>query len=297
MRRVGYTDLDMDLLRTFVTIVDVGGFTAAGARLGRTQAAMSIRIKRLEDLLERQVFDRSSRSPLLTRDGELLLSYARQILRLNDETVQRFAEPSNEGEVRLGVAEYFVPQHLPVVLSRFTQAYPRVHIQVKVGLNDNLLELLRRGELDLVICRPNAPRHGGRIVRRERLRWAAAQDFRVDATSVVPLCSLPPPCIFRSRGLAALDSIGRPWRVLYTSESVMGVIAAAQAGLGVAILPESAVTGGLTHLSVEDGFPELEEIELAVFFGERAERKRLTSTLVRFIEESLRPFEAPRLVG
>jgi DNA-binding transcriptional LysR family regulator len=293
---MGFTDLDMDLLRTFVTIVDAGGFTAAGARLGRTQAAMSIRIKRLEDLLERQVFDRSSRSPLLTRDGELLLSYARQILKLNDETVQRFTEPDSEGELRLGVAEYFVPQHLPVVLSRFTQAFPRVHIEVRVGLNDNLIERLKRGELDVALCRRDDPRQGGRVVLRERLRWAAAPDFRVDSASVLPLCTLPASCVFRSRGLAALDSIGRSWRVIYTSESVMGVIAAARAGLGVAILPESAVMGGLTPLSVEDGFPELGDIEMAIF-GERAERKRLTSTLVRFIEESLRPLDAPRLVG
>ncbi|WP_241759257.1 LysR substrate-binding domain-containing protein [Pyxidicoccus parkwayensis] len=291
-----YTDLDMELLRAFVTVVDAGGFTAAGARLGRTQAAMSIRIKRLEDLLERQVFDRSSRSPALTRDGELLLSYARQILKLNDETVQRFIEPDNEGELRLGVAEYFVPQHLPVVLSRFTQAYPRVHIQVKVGLNDNLFESLDRGELDVAICRRDHPRQGGRVVRRERLRWAAAQWFRPDAASALPLCSLPPSCIFRSRGLAALESIGRSWRVIYTSESVMGVIAAAQAGLGVAVLPESSVSGGLVPLSSEDGFPDLGEIELAIF-GESGERKRLTSTLVRYIEESLRPSEPPRLVG
>ncbi|WP_240360795.1 LysR substrate-binding domain-containing protein [Pyxidicoccus caerfyrddinensis] len=292
-----YTDLDMELLRAFVTVVDAGGFTAAGARLGRTQAAVSIRIKRLEDLLERQVFDRSSRAPLLTRDGELLLSYARQILKLNDETVQRFIEPDSEGEVRLGVAEYFVPQHLPVVLSRFTQAYPRVHIEVKVGLNENLSALLQQGLLDMVICRRDDPRQGGRVVRRERLRWAATHDFRADAASALPVCSLPPPCIFRSRGLAALDSIGRSWRVIYTSESVMGVIAAAQAGLGAAILPESAMTGGLRPLTVEEGFPDLGEIELAIFGEERAERKRLFSTLVRFIEESLRPLDAPRLVG
>ncbi|MCP3137607.1 LysR substrate-binding domain-containing protein [Pyxidicoccus xibeiensis] len=296
MTWVLYTDLDMDLLRAFVTVVDAGGFTAAGTRLGRTQAAMSIRIKRLEDVLGRQVFDRSSRSPLLTPDGELLLSYARQILKLNDETVQRFSEPDSEGELRLGVAEYFVPQHLPVVLSRFTQTYPRVHIQVKVGLNDSLFESLERGELDVVICRTEKPRRGGRVVRRERLLWTAAPDFRSDAASPLPLCMLPPPCVFRSRALAGLESIGRPWRVLYTCESVMGVIAAARAGLGVAVLPESAVTGGLLPLPPEEGYPELGEIELAIF-GESQERKRLTSTLVRFIEESLRPLELPRRAG
>ncbi len=294
MGRMGYTDLDMDLLRSFVTVVDAGGFTAAGARLGRTQAAMSIRIKRLEELLERRVFDRTSRTPTLTRDGELLLSYARQILKLNDETVQRFAEPGNEGELRLGVAEYFVPQHLPIILSRFTQTYPRVHIQVKVGLNDNLFQTLERGELDLVIARRDKPQQGGRLLRRERLLWMTAQNLRIDPVAALPICTLPPPCIFRARGFAALEAMGRPWRVVYTSESVVGVVAAARAGLGVAILPESAMEPGLTTLSAEEGFPELGDIELALF-GENKERRRLTSTLVRFIEESLQPLHHSQL--
>lgn len=285
---MGYTDLDMDLLRTFVTVVDTGGFTAAGAKLGRTQAAMSIRIKRLEELLERRVFDRSSRLPSLTTDGELLLSYARQILKLNDETVQRFAEPDSAGELRLGVAEYFVPQHLPGILSRFAQSHPRVHIQVKVGLNDRLFEAQQRGELDVVIALCAAQGQGGQLLRHERLLWVCARDFRVDAAAPLPICTLPPPCIFRARGFEALEALGRAWRVLYTSESIMGVTAAVRAGLGVAVLPESCVTEGMRALSVDEGFPELAGIELNLF-GDSPERGHLMKPLLRFIDESLRP--------
>jgi DNA-binding transcriptional LysR family regulator len=294
MEGMGYTDLDMDLLRAFVTVVDTGGFTAAGAKLGRTQAAMSIRIKRLEELLERRVFDRGSRLPSLTSDGELLLSYARQILKLNDETVQRFTEPDTEGELRLGVAEYFVPQHLPGILSRFAQTHPRVHIQVKVGLNDSLFEAQQRGELDGVIALCSSVGPGGRLLRRERLLWVCARDFRIDAAAPLPICTLPPPCVFRSRGLAALEGLGRSWRVLYTSESIIGITAAVRAGLGVAVLPESCMTEGLRSLSVADGYPELEEIEL-MLFGESPERGHLMAPLLRFIEESLHPRARPRL--
>lgn len=286
---MGYTDLDMDLLRSFVTVVDTGGFTAAGAKLGRTQAAMSLRIKRLEDVLERRVFDRGSRLPVLTTDGELLLGYARQILKLNDETLQRFGEPENVGELRLGVAEYFVPQHLPGILSRFAQTHPRVHIQVKVGLNDALFDTLQKGELDAVIARC-APRGqgAGRLLRHERLLWVGARDFRLALTAPVPLCALPPSCVFRARGLEALEALGRPWRVLYSSESILGITAAVRAGLGVAVLPESCMTEGLRSLTPEEGFPELEGIELSLF-GESAERNHLLAPLLRFIEESLRP--------
>ncbi|EPX58349.1 transcriptional regulator, LysR family [Cystobacter fuscus DSM 2262] len=295
MEHMGYTDLDMDLLRSFVTVVDAGGFTAAGAKLGRTQAAMSIRIKRLEELLERRVFDRSSRLPSLTADGELLLSYARQILKLNDETVQRFAEPDSAGELRLGVAEYFVPQHLPGILSRFSQSHPRVHIQVKVGLNDSLFEAQQRGELDVVIALcANPGQGGGRLLRRERLLWVCAREFRVDAAAPVPICTLPPPCIFRARGFEALEALGRAWRVLYTSESIMGVTAAVRAGLGVAALPECCMTESMRTLSVDEGFPELEGIELKLH-GENPERGHLMTPLLRFIDESLRPGVRPSM--
>jgi DNA-binding transcriptional LysR family regulator len=280
-----FADLDMDGLRALAAVADAGGFTAAGDRLGRTQSAISIRIKRLEGALGRRLFERNSRSLALTRDGELLLAYARRILELNDETVRRFAEPDAAGDIRLGAAEYFVPHHLPAVLRRFAAAYPRVQIEVKVGMSSSLIEQLDAGALDLVIAKRDDGAPRGRVIRREPLRWVAAAGFD-RAADPLPVCALPPPCVFRARGLAALKAAGRAWRLVYTSESVMGVVAAVQAGLGLAVTGESIVTAGLHLLSPADGFPPLGEIEIALF-GETARQSPAVASLVSFIEDSL----------
>lgn len=287
------SDLDIDALRAFVTVAESGGFTAAADRLGRTQSAISVKIKKLEDRLGRRVFDRTSRSLAITRDGELLLGYARRLLDLNDETVRRFAEPAAEGDLRLGVAEYFLSDHLPRVLTQFARIYPRLHIDVRVGLCADLVAGLESGDLDLVISRRDAGETRGRAIWREPLRWVAAPTLELPADAPLPFCALPAPCVFRNRGLAALGAAGRPWRVVYTSASVMGVQAAVRAGLGIAVLSESSVPEGVRRLGAEDGLPDLGEVEMAIF-GETARNRRLAEPLVGFILDSLSALRSPR---
>ncbi|SMH56857.1 LysR substrate-binding domain-containing protein [Azospirillum agricola] len=286
-------DLDIDALRAFVTVAEAGGFTAAADRLGRTQSAVSVKIKKLEDMLGRRVFDRTSRSLAITHDGELLLGYARRMLELNDETVRRFTEPAAEGELRLGVAEYFLSDHLPRVLRQFTKIHPRLHIDVRVGLCGDLVEGLESGDLDLVISRRDAGETRGRAIWREPLRWVAAPTLELSPDAPLPFCALPAPCVFRNRGLAALGEAGRPWRVVYTSASVMGVQAAVRAGLGVAVLSESSVPEDARRLGPEDGLPELGEVEMAIF-GETPRNRRLAEPLVGFITDSLSAMKLPR---
>ncbi|XKH34001.1 LysR family transcriptional regulator [Azospirillum doebereinerae] len=197
-------DLDIDALRAFVTVAEAGGFTAAAERLGRTQSAISVKIKKLEDTLGRRLFERTSRSLSVTHDGELLLGYARRLLELNDETVRRFAEPAAEGELRLGVAEYFLSDHLPRVLTQFAKIYPRLHIDVRVGLCGDLVGGLDSGELDLVISRRDPGETRGRGIWREPMRWVAAPTLELAPDAPLPFCALPAPCVFRNRGLAAL---------------------------------------------------------------------------------------------
>ncbi|MBP2232210.1 DNA-binding transcriptional LysR family regulator [Azospirillum agricola] len=286
-------DLDIDALRAFVTVAEAGGFTAAADRLGRTQSAISVKIKKLEDMLGRRVFDRTSRSLAITHDGELLLGYARRMLELNDETVRRFTEPAAEGELRLGVAEYFLSDHLPRVLRQFAKIHPRLHIDVRVGLCGDLVEGLESGDLDLVISRRDAGETRGRAIWREPLRWVAAPTLELSPDAPLPFCALPAPCVFRNRGLAALGEAGRPWRVVYTSASVMGVQAAVRAGLGVAVLSESSVPEDARRLGPEDGLPELGEVEMAIF-GETPRNRRLAEPLVGFITDSLSAMKPPR---
>src|SRR5215510_2972409 len=146
-------NLDIDLLRSFAAVADTGSFTAAGELVARTQSAVSVQVKRLEEIVGRRVFERTSRSLALTPAGETLLSYARRILELNDESVRRIAEPPVAGLIRLGITEYFVPNELPAILARFAAAYPSVHLEVRMGLSRELREEMVAERLDAVLVR------------------------------------------------------------------------------------------------------------------------------------------------
>jgi DNA-binding transcriptional LysR family regulator len=257
--------LDLDLLRTFVTIADTGGFTRAGDQLGRTQSAVSLQVKRLEDMLGRAVFARSSRSLRLTSDGERLLSHARQMLRLNDEALADLLEPDVAGLVRLGVPEDFATVHLPGVLAAFTEAHPRVELEVTCDLTLNLLERFRAGDFELVLVKrePAAPLRGVRVWR-EPLVWVGRDRSGPGDGAAVPLIVSPQPCVYRKRAIEALEEAGRKWRIAYTSTSLTGTQAAVRAGLGVTVLPREMVPSSLAALGRDSGLPRLDETEIAL---------------------------------
>lgn len=291
-----YTDLDLEGLRAFIAIAETGGFTAAGSLLGRSQSAMSIKIRKLEEILGRQVFIRTSRSLALTRDGELLLTYARRLLALNDETVQRLTQNEASGSLRLGVAEYVVPEYLPDLLARFREVYPAVDVEVRVGGSAALVAALDKGEIDLVIAKRDDGETRGEVLRREALVWACSRGFDIDAADILPLCVLPAPCIFRSRAIEALKARDRAWRVVYTSDSVNGVVAAVRASLGISAIAESSLSPELRLLTGEDGFPDLEDVELTVFGLERG-KTALKKELISFFQERLETLDAGRRSG
>lgn len=291
-----YTDLDLEGLRAFVAVAETGGFTTAGGLLGRSQSAMSIKIRKLEDLLGRRVFIRTSRSLALTRDGELLLTYARRLLALNDEAIQRFASSEASGSLRLGVAEYVVPEHLPDLLARFRDVYPAVDIEVRVAGSAALVTALDKGEIDLAIAKRDDGETRGQVIRREALVWACNRSFAIDGLDVLPLCALPAPCIFRSRAIDALKAQGRAWRIVYTSDSVNGVVAALRAGLGLSAIAESSLLPDMRILGEEDGFPDLDDVELTVFGLER-DKNTLKATLISFLQERLKTLDAGRRGG
>lgn len=287
-------DLDIDSLRAFVAIVDCDGFTAAADRLGRTQSAISMKIKRLEGALGRILFDRAGRSMALTPDGELLLGYARRMLALNDETVGRMLSPVATGLVRIGVAEYFAPEHLPVLLARFRRAYPQVRIDVTVGMGADMVRDLGAGLLDLVVAKRDEGGPQGRLLWREPVLWVTAADMILDATGPVPLCLMPAPCIYRTRAVAALTRVGRPWHSTYASGSVMAVRAAALAGLGVTVLGAGSLTPGLRTLGPAEGFPALEPVETAVF-GEDQAGDGPVRPLIDFLVREVQAIALPAL--
>ena len=258
--------LDLDVLRTFMAIVDNGGFTRAAERVGRTQSTVSLQIKKLEDTLGRRVFAREPRRELtLTADGEILLNYARQMLRLSDEALSRLTEPDVAGRVRLGTPEDFATVHLPDVLARFARAHPRVALEVNCDFTVNLLDGFSKGQYDLVLFKREPQGPGGGIgVWREVLVWTAATRLVLDPDEPLPLVLAPAPDVYRRRALATLDAAKRPWRIAYTSPSLAGLQAAVKAGLGVTVLPREMVPPGFVLLGPEQGLPHLPDAEIAL---------------------------------
>jgi DNA-binding transcriptional LysR family regulator len=280
--------LDLALLKTFVTVSEAQGFTRAGERLGLSQPAVSLQMKRLEESVGRQLVEREARGLMLTPDGEILLGYAREMLRLNDEARARLSDRDVEGVVRLGTPEDFATTHLPDVLARFARSHPRVALDVKCELTLTLLEGLSSGTYDMVLVKrePQGP-GGGVKVWREPLVWVASPTYSYAADAPVPIVCSPHPCVYRKRAINSLNAVRRPWRIIYTSPSLQGVQAAVRAGLGVTILPKEMVPQGFHMLSQAEGFPELDDTEIALVSAPGT----LTPAAARLAEHIVRSLE------
>lgn len=254
-------NLDLDLLRAFVAVVEGGGFTRAAASLGRTQPAVSLQIRRLEALVGAALFDRSGRTVGLTADGASLLPQARRLLRLNDEIAAGLGRGDIEGEVRFGAPEDIATTHLPGILGAFARSHPRIRLSVTSDYTANLLDQMSRGMLDLALIKrePLGPDLGVRVWR-EPLAWTAL-DAALAETSPLPLIVAPAPDVYRKRALAALQAAEIPFRVAFTSPSLAGQLAALRAGLGVAVLPAAMAPRGLALIG---GLPSLPDTEIAL---------------------------------
>jgi DNA-binding transcriptional LysR family regulator len=258
--------LDLDQLRTFVAIAETGSFTKAGDAVHKTQSAVSMQMRRLEERVGKPIFARDGRMSRLTEDGERLLTYARRLVKLNDETIAAFDEDELSGRVRLGTPDDYADRFLPEILARFSRSNPRVEVNVVCQPTQMLIECLRANELDVAIIThvPTKGRGAEEIVRREPLLWVTSARHCVHDQDPVPLALGRSDCCWRGTALAALASVGRGHRILYSSWNSTAVGAAVLAGLAVSVLPESALRPGMRVLSEAEGFPRLPPVEIAI---------------------------------
>lgn len=256
-------NLDLDLVRTFLVVTEQKSFTRAGGRLGRSQSAVSLQIRRLEDQLGQALLSRDPRHVILTEQGEAFLPQARRLLRVNDDILAGLAADDVEGEVRLGAPEDFATIHLPTVLGAFARSHPKIALTVTCDLTLNLLDRLQNGELDLALVKrePLGPDLGVRVWR-EPLVWVALDPDFAMKEGPVSLVAAPSPCVYRKRAVAALEMDGRSWRAAYTSPSLAGQLAALRGGLGVTVLPREMVPDDLSVLG--EGLPRLADAEIAL---------------------------------
>ncbi|NRR31080.1 LysR family transcriptional regulator [Oxalobacteraceae bacterium] len=232
---------DLEVLRSFVSGVELGSFAKAALRLNRSTSAVSAHLARLEEQVGAPILRKAGRGLLPTAVGETLLAYARRLLELNDEAATAVRGVELAGSIRLGMAEDFSERVLTDVLGRFARAHPRVQIDARVARNASLREQMAAGTLELALAwdDPAHPAPHAHAVRQCPLHWIGAADGLAlaspSAAEPLPLVMFDAPCIMRSAATAALDRAGIAWRIAFTSQSLSGVWAAVAAGLGVTV--------------------------------------------------------------
>jgi DNA-binding transcriptional LysR family regulator len=278
--------IDIDQLRTFIAIVETGSFTKAADIVHKTQSAVSMQMKRLEERLDRPVFARDGRASKLTEDGERLLDYARRIVKLNLEALAVFSDAELTGRARLGVPDDYADRYLPEIMARFSRAYPSVELTVICEPSVDLLERIDANELDLAIITTTESQRPVETFRRERLLWVTSNRHPTHREDPLPLALGRPSCGWRRIALECLETTGRPHRILYTSSNAGAVAAAVLAGLAVSVLPESGLRPGMRVLNPADGFPELPFCRIGLVRNQH-ETSALADALAEHIVSSL----------
>lgn len=280
--------LDLELLRSFVSVVDSGGFTRASERVHRTQSTVSQQIKRLEDDFGCILLNRAGKTVTATEDGERLLSYARRILTLAEEARDVLARPASEGAVRLGIPEDFAAYRLTQLLGSFARSRPGLRLDVRADQSKYLRRDIERGDIDLALIKRDAGEKGGIAVWPERVHWVTSKKNPVDVKAQsLPLVFFVAGCLYRTRAIHAIEAGGRNWHMAYTSSSLSGIQAAVAAGLGLSILPQIAIQADHRVLTAKDGFAPIDKTEVALVASPNASPAtlRLAEKLAEFCSD------------
>jgi DNA-binding transcriptional LysR family regulator len=271
-------NLNLDSLRTLVITQDLGGFGRASERLGRTPSAISLQMKRLQEEVGVPLFRKQGRNILLTEQGEIALRYARRVLELNDEMIDTLRGSSLAGVVRIGFAQDFAVNVLPLVIARFSALYPLVKLEVTVDVGQVLIQAIDSGDLDLALTLGGAQKKTAHLLSELPLHWIASPSFRDRVRQPLPLALFSPPCGCQTPGLEALERAGRPWRVAMTSPSLTGLWAAVSAGLGLTTRAELGLPTDVQTLDL--GLPPLGNISVVL----HRRRNLRTPNAMRFAE-------------
>lgn len=287
-----------DLLRAFVTIIDLKGYTRAGERLGRTQPAISLQMKKLQDLVGLPLFVKEGGGTGLTEGGEIVAGYARQILSLNDDMMLRLSKRDTRGKLRLGITNDYADHLLPPLLAKLTAEGAGVTFDVTCDLSVELLKGLRDGRYDMVVAMtPDGPAEGAFMTWRESLTWvgdlSALPSNDVDP---VRLVCYPEGCLYRRAMLSALQRGGRAFDVVYATPSQSGIEVAVNAGFGVTAFAERVLSQNLKALGNGAGLPRLADVVVGIYLNESKNRSVVAQSLAaRFADMFVTRAELDRI--
>ena len=283
-----HRDIDTALLRAFVAVVETGSVTAAAALLNLTQEAVSQQLKRLEELFGTELFERHHRRLTLRPDGERLLTHAQRLIALNDEVFSAMSAPAYEGEVRLGSPHDIVGPYLPPILRRFDKAWPRVRVSLKCTTTPQLLELLRRGSIDLTLTTEQRCGPGGKTLLEDDLVWAGASNGTAHQRDPLPDSLGDEKCEFRRVVLKALGGAGRDWRPVCEVSSMEPLLASIEADLAIAPLLRSTIPHYLQAIERDRGLPRLPKFFINMYLPPA----RQSETAVELARHIAQEFEA-----
>ncbi len=279
-------NLDVDLLKTFLAIADFGSFTRAAEEVNKTQSAVSMQMKRLEDLVACPLFAKDGRNSRFTPDGERLVDYARRMVAMNDEAVSAFTKPELTGTIRFGTPDDYADRFLPEILARFARTHPLVTVDVDCLNSSVLFERVKRSEMDLAVVTFGCDIITDEPVRREKLVWVTSTRHSVHMLDVLPLAVSHAGCDWRSKVVKSLDGAGRKFRVAYSTPNSNAVNAAVMQGLAVGAMPELCVRPGMRVLTEKDGFPALGTFDIGLV-RKPGKSNSAIEALARHVTESL----------
>ncbi len=290
--------LDVDHLKTFLAISDSGSFTRAADEVNKTQSAVSMQMKRLEESLGRALFERDGRNNKLTLDGERFIEHARKLVAMNDEIVSSYTRPEITGSVRFGTPDDYAELFLPEVLAKFHRTHPLVTVDVECVSSTNLMERIRRGEIDLALVTfcGDCDASEGEVLRQENLRWVTSSRHATHTLPVIPLAVADLTCSWRRLATDALAKSGRASRIAYTSHNRAVIDAAVIQGLAIAAMPEICAKPGMRVLTEADGFPVLATFEIGLM-RKQGRHSPAADALAQHIRESFGKSGATMMVA
>ena len=258
---------DLAALDMLVAVVESGGFTAAGARLGRTQSAISVRIQDLESQIGQKLLERSRRGVTPTAAGERLIAHARRLLTIEREALADLAGDTASGRLRVGVPDDYMDAFLRPLIARFAAENPKVELEFHCDLSKRIEPALAAGALDLAVVTQDPHRPIGEILRREPMVWVAGRGHRPELQETLPLALFSEGCRARPRILAALNAAGKAHRMVFSCSHTSGLLTAVEAGFCVTALTDSAAPPSLRRLGAGEGLPPLPDLSVGLIVG------------------------------
>lgn len=276
--------LSIDQLRTLVAVVEHNGFAKAGDILGRSQPAISSHIKKLEQLLDRKLFNKEGQRQILNGDGQRLYQYAKQMLAINDQVFQHFQQQQISGQLKLGIPSEFATTLLPRIIGEFNKLYPDVRLDVTSALSRTLLESDKRRYYDLILALTDGASNTPDTVLQDELVWVGSPQQRI-STSLVSLVAAPNGCIYRGRAINRLNQAKLSWRISFTNADLSGITAAIQEGLGVTVLARRSVPPQLDIIN-DNKLPKLGTVGIQLI-NQSHRHPHATQRLEQFLRNHL----------